>query len=300
MHKVNLPLSHYHLVRAKNTKNDEYYTLLPSIELEVAYYQSSLRGKTVYCNCDGLSSNFVLYFVLNFHELGLDRLIVSGIGGYYLDYDGATMKKGRIDGDFRSEECRKLLLQADIVITNPPFSQFPAFIGLLIRTGVDFLIIGPKTAISYMEVFPHIASGRIHLGHTIPNEFTTPKGEAVMLPNLCRWFTTLPSKTPKPIRMFTTPYTEGLYQQFDHYPAINVDRTKDIPCDYNGLMGVPITALEGLDTSSYEIVDLIARYAVIDHNHDVKGHQLTEIHGEPKFSRLIIRKRLSAQQSKAA
>lgn len=300
MHKVNLQLSHHHLVRAKNVKNDEYFTPLPSIEQEVSYYLPSLRSKTVYCNCDGPTSNFVLYFILNFFNLGLRRLIVTGISGKYLDYDGTTMKEESINGDFSSEECRGLLHQADIVITNPPFSMFPEYIRLLIGARVNFLIIGPKTAISYKEVFPQIASGRIHLGHTIPNEFTTPVGEKLLLQNLCRWYTTLPTCTPKSIQMFTANYHPDLYQQFDHYPVINVDRTMDIPCDYDGLMGVPITALEHLDTNNYEIVDLIARYAVIDHSHDMKGHQLTEVNGVPKFSRLIIRKRLSAQQSKAA
>ena len=178
--------------------------------------------------------------------------------------------------------------------------MFPEYIRLLIGARVNFLIIGPKTAISYKEVFPQIASGRIHLGYTIPNEFTTPDGEKVLLRNLCRWYTTLPSCTPKSIQMFTANYHPSLYQQFDHYPAINVDHSKDIPCDYDGLMGVPITALEGLDTNRYKVVDLIARYAVIDHSHDVKGHQLTEVNGIPKFSRLIIKKRIINIKTQAA
>lgn len=171
---------------------------------------------------------------------------------------------------------------------------------MLIDSGVQFLVIGPKTAISYKTLFPYLASGKIRIGHTLPNVFIDPDGNEVNLTGLCRWFTNLDSDSPRPIQMFTANYHPSLYQQFDNYPAINVDRTKNIPCDYNGLMGVPITALEQLDTQKYEVVDLIARYAVIDHSHDVKGHQLTEVNGDPKFSRLIIRKRLSAQQSKAA
>ena len=300
MHKVNLPLSHHHLVRAKNVKNDELYTPLSSIVQEMRHYRQSFRDKTVYCNCDNPNSYFVIFFIIYFYNLGLKRLIATGIGGSCIDFNGKTMKVCHIYGDFRSAECQALLRQADIVVTNPPFSFFREYMQMLIDSGVQFLVIGPKTAISYKTLFPYLASGKIRIGHTLPNVFIDPDGNEVNLTGLCRWFTNLDSDSSRPIQMFTANYHPSLYQQFDNYPAINVDRTKDIPCDYNGLMGVPITALEGLDTSSYEIVDLIARYAVIDHSHDVKGHQLTEVHGEPKFSRLIIRKRQTAQQNKAA
>lgn len=292
--------SHQHLVRAKSDKKDEYYTPFDAIAQEVQHYGHSFFGKTVYCNCDSPSSNFVLYFILNFYNLGLKRLIVTGIDGHYLDYNGSTTKEKRINGDFRSQDCKELLSQCDVVATNPPFSLFREHFRTLVTAGVDFLIIGAKTAISYKEVFPLLATGRVRLGHTIPNVFYAPDGNTLKLPGLCRWFTTLQYNTPKPIRMFTATYHPSLYQQFDHYPAINVDRSKDIPCDYDGLMGVPITALEGLDTNRYKVVDLIARYAVIDHSHDMKGHQLTEVNGIPKFSRLIIKKRIINIKTQAA
>lgn len=289
MLKVTRSFSRCHLVRAKNDKNDEYYTPLTVIEQEVPHY--SFGNKTVYCNCDDLISNFVIYFKINFYNLGLKRLIVTGIGGYFFDYDGKTMKKRRINGDFRSAECRRLLQEADIVVTNPPFSLFREFMRPLIGSGVKFLVIGPKTAISYKEVFPYLANGMMRIGYTIPNEFLDPEGNTVKLTGLSRWFTNLDSDSPKTIRLFTATYHPSLYQQFDYYPAINVDRTEDIPCDYDGLMGVPITALEQLDFNQYEVVDMIARYAVLDHTHDTPGHQLTEVNGKPKFSRLIIRKK---------
>ena len=289
MLKVTRSFSRCHLVRAKNDKNDEYYTPLTVIEQEVPHY--SFRNKTVYCNCDDPTSNFVIYFMINFYNLGLKRLIVTGIGGHFFDYVGKTMKKRRINGDFRSAECMKLLQEADIVVTNPPFSLFREFVRTLIGSGVKFLVIGPKTAISYKEVFPYLANGMMRIGYTIPNEFLDPEGNTVKLTGLSRWFTNLDSDSPKTIRLFTATYHPSLYQQFDYYPAINVDRTEDIPCDYDGLMGVPITALEQLDFNQYEVVDMIARYAVLDHTHDTPGHQLTEVNGKPKFSRLIIRKK---------
>ena len=296
MLKVTRYFSRFHLVRAKNDKNDEYYTTLLSIEQEVPHY--SFRNKTVYCNCDDLTSNFVIYFMINYYNLGLKRLIVTGIGGYFFEYDGKTMKKRRINGDFRSAECRRLLQEADIVVTNPPFSLFREFMRTLIGSGVKFLVIGPKTAISYKDVFPYLANGMIRFGYSIPNEFLDPEGNTVKLTGLCRWFTNLDSDSPKSIRMFTATYHPSLYQQFDYYPAINVDRTEDIPCDYDGLMGVPITALEQLDFNQYEVVDMIARYAVLDHCYYTPGHQLAEVNGKPKFSRLIIRKNLNINELK--
>ena len=284
-------MNHTHFSQAKRVKNDEYYTPFDAIAQEMQHYRHSFFGKTVYCNCDAPSSWFVLYFILNFCNLGLKRLFATGIDGHYLDYNGSTTKEKRINGDFRSQDCREILSQCDVVVTNPPFSLFREYFKTLVTAGVDFLIIGAKTAISYKEVFPLLATGRVRLGYTIPNDFYAPDGNTLKLPGLCRWFTTLQSNTPKPIRMFTATYHPSLYQQFDHYPAINVDRTEDIPFDYYGLMGVPITALEHLDTARYEIVDLIARYAVIDHAYDTPGHQLTEVNGKPKFSRLVIKRR---------
>ena len=157
----------------------------------------------------------------------------------------------------------------------------------------------PRYSFRKKNVF-YLANGVIRFGYSIPNELLDPEGNTVKLTGLCRWFTNLDSNSPKTIRMFTANYHPDLYQQFDYYPAINVDRSKDIPCDYDGLMGVPITALEHLDTNNYEIVDLIARYAVIDHSHDVKGHQLTEVNGNPKFSRLIIKTRIINIKTQAA
>lgn len=292
--------SHQHLVRAKSDKNDEYYTPFDAIAQEVQYYGHSFFGKTVYCNCDSPSSNFVLYFILNFYNLGLKHLIVTGIDGHYLDYNGRTTKEKLINGDFRSQDCRELLSQCDVVVSNPPFSLFREYFRTLVTAGVDFLVIGPKTAISYKEVFPLLATGRVQLGHTVPNTFINPEGGKVNLPGLCRWFTSFKSNTPKPTRLFTAAYDEKIYNHFDLYPAINCDRTEDIPCDFEGLMGVPITAIEHLDITRYTIVDLIARYAVINHSYDTPGHQLTEINGKPKFSRLIIKRKQSLLLNKAA
>lgn len=281
-------MSHDHLSAAKRKKDDEFYTRRIDVEAELVNYTSSFSGQVVMCNCDDADSAFKSYFVENFHALGLKGLYCTGIAGEFFEYDGSTMTVSTIDGDFRSSDSTKLLEQADVVVSNPPFSLYREYMAQLLEYGKDFLVIGNKNAISYKEVFPALQEGRLRLGYTTPNNFNTPTGTA-NLQGLCRWFTTLPT----PDKTFWTPtasVNDREYQSFDLYPAINIDRTSDIPIDYDGLMGVPITALDHFDPEKYEIVDLIARGAVIDHSYDVRGRQLTEINGKPRYSRLIINK----------
>lgn len=280
-------MSHDHLSNAKRVKNDEFYTRRSDIDVEMANYTSSFNAKVVYCNSDDDGSAFKSYFVENFHELGLEGLYCTGIAGECFEYDGSKMTVSRIDGDFRSSDSTKLLEQADIIVSNPPFSFFREYMAQLLEYGKDFLVIGNKNAISYKEIFHELQEGRLRLGYTTPNNFDTPTGTA-NLQGMCRYFTTLST----PNKTFWTPtvhVNDREYQYYDLFPALNVDRTSDIPFDYDGWMGVPITAIDRLDPTKFEIVDLIARYAVIDHSYDVRGKQLTEINGKPKYSRLIIK-----------
>lgn len=279
---------HNHLSNAKRVKNDEFYTRRVDVDAELVNYTSCFEGRVVYCNCDDEGSAFKTYFVENFHALGLKGLYCSGIAGECFDYDGSMMTVSKIDGDFRSSDSTKLLEQTDVVVSNPPFSFFREYMAQLLEYGKDFLVIGNKNAISYKEVFPALQDGRIRLGYTTPNIFDTPTGPA-NLQGMCRYFTTL-STPDKTIWTPTASVNDREYHCFDLYPALNVDKTSEIPCDHHGLMGVPITAIDRLDPSKFEIVDLIARYAVIDHSYDVRGKQLTEINGKPKYSRLIINK----------
>jgi hypothetical protein len=281
-------MANLHLHTAKRTRNDEYRTLYRDICREMPHYRKALSGKRVYCNCDGRDSNFRNYLLLNFKSLNLKRLYCTGIDGEYMEYDGIRCKSGKVDGDFKSEFCRELAGKVDVIITNPPFSEFKEFVPLL--DGKDFLIIGPKTAISYKVLFPLIQSGACKLGHTIPNVFYDDNGSKAALPGLCRWFTSLPviGKLPKPIKHVPL----DRYERFDLYPALNIDRIENLPKDYYGLIGVPISFIDYIDYDAYEIVDHIARYAVLDHSYDVKGHQLTEVNGKPKYARLIIKRKI--------
>ena len=165
---------------AKATKQDEFYTQLSDIEKELRHYTNHFKDKTVLCNCDDPRiSNFFHYFSHNFEKLKLKRLITTcyknqdsdlfsthkAEQGVYLEYFGdkdgnRVPDPGEIgvhpfkgDGDFRSEECIALLKQADIVVTNPPFSLFREYVQQLVDYGKNFLIIGNHNAITYKEVF---------------------------------------------------------------------------------------------------------------------------------------------------
>ena len=281
-------MSHNHLSNAKRAKNDEFYTRRVDVDAELAHYTSTFGGKVVYCNCDDDGSAFKDYFIENFNAIGLQGLYCSGIAGECYEYDGSSATISRIDGDFRSSDSKAIMKKADIIVTNMPFSLSRMFFAQMLEHGKDFIVIANKNAISYKEVFPAIKDGMVRLGYTAPNYFQTPSGELVNLSGLCKWFTTLatPNKT---YPTFTFSVSDRPYRFFDRYPALNVDRTGEIPTDHHGLMGIPISALDKLDLEKFELVDLIARYAVIDHTYDAPGHQLTEINGQPRYSRIIIK-----------
>lgn len=282
-------MSHNHLSNAKRAKNDEFYTCRVDVDAELAHYTSTFGGKVVYCNCDDDGSAFKDYFVENFHTLGLQGFYCSGIAGECYEYDGSSATVSRIDGDFRSSDSAAIMKKADIIVTNMPFSLSRMFFAQMLEHGKDFIVIANKNAISYEEVFPAIKDGMVRLGYTTPSFFYTPSGEQTNLFGLCKWFTTLPTPN-KTYPVFTASVSDRPYQFFDLYPALNVDRTSEIPCDHDGLLAVPITALDRLDPKKYEIVDLIARYAVVNHSYDTPGHQLTEINGHARYSRIIINK----------
>ena len=167
---------HNHLSNAKRVKNDEFYTRRVDVDAELVNYTSSFNSKVVYCNCDDEGSAFKCYFVENFHALGLKGLYCTGIAGECFEYNGNTATVNKINGDFRSSDSTKLLEQADIVVSNPPFSLFREYMAQLLEYGKDCLVIGNKNAISYKEVFPALQDGRVRLGYTTPNIFDTPTG----------------------------------------------------------------------------------------------------------------------------
>jgi hypothetical protein len=280
------------LQKAKKSKSDEFYTQLCDIESELQHYKSHFQNKVVYCNCDDPRiSNFYNYFASNFNELGLKKLVTACYQNQEMDLFNITnAKKGfffehsefntpieirefKGDGDFRSSESIELLKQSDIVVTNPPFSLFREYVEQLVKYDKKFLIVGNINAITYKEIFKLIKENKawlgINLGRGISG-FIVPEhyelygtearidsfGNRIVSPNNCLWLTNLDNfKRHEDIQLTKTYYgNEDEYLKYDNYDGINIDKTEDIPMDYDGYMGVPITFLHKFNPDQFEII----------------------------------------------
>ncbi len=317
---------------AKATKNDEFYTQLEDIENELYYYKEHFRGKVVYCNCDGFlneeKSNFFVYFSLNYEFLGLKGLICTKYnpngkgrkyeyygdlnGNNYPDEEEIFTSELEGDGDFRSEECIELLKKCDIVCTNPPFSLFRQYVAQLFEYNKDFLIIGNMNAITYKEVFPLIKENKIWVGYkpfgggmnmiqpknTFDETKTksykiNEKGEIIKNIMGCIWFTNLDHKKRHEELLLYKKYNEEEYPKYDNYDAIEVSKVTDIPMDYEGIMGVPITFLGKYCPTQFEIVD--ARTIALNDKQKNKSTYLikdadSSINGKAKYARICIKR----------
>ena len=261
---------------AKKAKNDEFYTQLVDIENELKYYSPHFQGKVVYCNCDNcMESNFFKYFALSFEGLGLKELIATaynengkGIvyrykgdknGNIYPDFDEIVPTELNGNGDFRSAECIEILKESDIVVTNPPFSLFREYIAQLVEYNKKFIIIGNQNAITYKEVFPLIKENKLWLGLHLCKEFKQPNGEMKKFGNIC-WVTNLDhDRRNQPIDLYMK-YSNDYYPKYDNYNAININKTCEIPMDYDGVMGVPITFLDKYCPEQFEIIGVTASF----------------------------------------
>lgn len=301
---------------AKAKKDDEFYTRIEDIEKEVFHYKEHFFNKTVYCNCDDPEwSNFFIYFRNNFKFLGLKKLISTHYSvdvkkdkayklecvEYVLGEDGLPVPK-RIDlkgdGDFRSEECIAFLQESDIVCTNPPFSLFREYVAQLVKYEKKFLIIGNTNAITYKETFGLIKNGQIWLGNNSVKEFRKPNGEMKKFGNIC-WLTNLTHKKMNEELILWKDYSENEYIKYDNFDAIEVSKTNEIPKNYNGLMGVPITFLTKYNPNQFEIVGLFAdkrdadpiyikgRKTYLDENH--KSYVGAVLNGKATYARIIIK-----------
>lgn len=286
------------LQKAKKSKSDEFYTQLCDIESELEHYKTHFKDKVVFCNCDDPRiSNFFKYFSSNFEELGLKKVItscyreqsedlfnqMSSERGFFYEYQNTPDQKSRLksiqvmpfkgDGDFRSAESIELLKQADIIVTNPPFSLFREYVEQLVFHKKKFLIIGNVNAITYKEIFKLIKEnmawlginlGRGVSGFIVPEHYELygtearidASGNRIVSPNNCLWLTNLDTfKRHEDIQLVKRYYgNENEYPKYDNYNGINVNKTKDIPLDYEGVMGVPITFLHKFNPDQFEII----------------------------------------------
>lgn len=255
------------LARAKRNKNDEFYTQLSDIENELSYYNAHFVDKVVYCNCDDPEwSNFYKFFKLNFNVLKLKKLIAThfepdGKASYALIVDRERERRIELEGngDFRSHECIQFLNEADIVCTNPPFSLFREYVAQLIEHNKLFLIIGNKNAITYKEIFSLIKHNKMWLGITFPYDFYLDNDFKVIsgkLGGLTRWFTNLSHKKRNEEMILWNSYDPDKMPKYDNYDAININKVGEIPMDYDGVMGVPITFLDKYNPHQFEIIEL--------------------------------------------
>ena len=284
------------LHKAKVAKNDEFYTRLQDIENELRHYRNHFKGKVVYCNCDDArESNFFKYFSLSFEFLGLKKLIATGYKengkGVALVYEGDKNGNRNVDdeeisvtelngnGDFRSEECIEFLKEADIVVTNPPFSLFREYVAQLMQYGKEFLIIGNLNAVTYKEIFPLIKENKVWMGATCFNggathfiapielydaeKMSNPKnayfenGKFMWRVNGVRWFTNLEHKKRNEELILYKHYNPTEYPKYDdNYDAIEVSKVAEIPMGYEGVCGVPISFLDKYCPNQFRIVGL--------------------------------------------
>ena len=292
--------------KAQAAKNDEFYTRRESIEDELQHYHPHFAGKTVYCNCDDPTiSEFHRYFRRNFGFLKLKRLLTTCYKNQkqdmftknedkqavHLEYDGGEEKPPVLlqgDGDFRSDECVDLLRQADIVVTNPPFSLFREYVAQLVAEDKKFLIIGNYGAVIYKEIFRLIMAGKLWLGvkHRTM-EFTKPDGSLVKSRNVF-WFTNIDHQQRHEELRLAAKYkgNESDYPKYDNYDAIEVDKVAKIPRDYAGVMGVPITFLEKWNPEQFEILGN-SRW----HDGSWITDDINYVNGKQKYLRLLIKNR---------
>lgn len=317
---------------AKRNKKDEFYTQIADIEREMHHYRRHFKGKVVYCNCDDpYVSAFFEYFTKNFEFLGLKKLITTCYKSQRLDlfsqsdaeqaikleYTGGaknslptpkdigiTALKG--DGDFRSQECIQILNEADIVVTNPPFSLFSEYVAQLASLDKKFIIIGHQNAITYKDVFPLIKENKMWLGfgfkrnmaHFIAPHYDDTASDADHREGMIRvsgvvWYTSLDHRKRHEEMILVKRYrgNESSYPQYDNYNAIEVSKTQDIPMDYAGAMGLPITFLTKYNPDQFEIIGCSYSYGEPIGYHKEGAGFGASVNGIQIYKRLFIRNR---------
>lgn len=276
------------LNRAKNAKMDEFYTRREDIEAELSHYKTFFENKVVYCNCDDpKESEFWRFFVRVFRDWKLKKLMATHYDpdeknySYKLELTKDTNGDGKIDwndepeitqipcnGDFRSAACIELLKEADIVCTNEPFSLCRVYIAQLMKYEKKFLIVAPLSAVKYKDIFPYIRDNKLWVGYTHPKVFRVPDGttgKSVYVENgiyyqkfgNILWLTNFDiEKRHEKLDLRGNYYSSSKYLKYDNFDAVDVSSIDDIPCDYDGMMGVPITFLDNYNPDQFELIGM--------------------------------------------
>ena len=297
------------LLKAKKKRNDEFYTQLIDIEIELENYKEYIKDKVIYCNCDDPRySHFVEYFLINFNRLKLKKLIATcyqpsqidffdtyqdSLIPLYLESDGYSKNIDQLrgNGDFRSEECIEILKKSDIVITNPPFSLFREYVDQLMRFDKKFIILGNLNVITYKNIFDFFKSKRFNFGFNKNNKkwfevsidydicqanYSRVKNKKKYIAlNNVRWFTNFAIQKNYKAIQFSRRYSSQKYSKIENWNAINIDKTIDIPKDYDQEMAVPVSFMSIIDRSKFDILSLIINPVCNNQN---------------KFKRILIKK----------
>lgn len=313
------------LHKAKDAKNDEFYTQLTDVSKELMHYKQHFKDKIVLCNCDDPTwSAFWKYFHLNFSALGLKKLIsthydkteptykMEYTGGDDNDIEAGTITPLEGNGDFRNQECLDLLDESDIVVTNPPFSLFREYVAILMEHKKKFLIIGNMNALTYKEIFPLIRDNELWYGasiHSGDRKFYVPdnypleaagcgvdeEGKRYIRVKGVRWYTNMDySARHEELKLWKT-YNDSDFPKYENYDAININKYSEIPVDYDGIMGVPITILDFYCPEQFDILGISASW---DETDIMKRIKLSETHrhgpimnGKEMYRRIFIRKK---------
>lgn len=258
---------HKGLCEARQRKNDEYYTLYQDVESEMTNYKDQLYGKDIYCNCDTTGSNFYIYFKEHYGEYGLNSLTATAYNstgtGEYAFYDGITETTTSLtgNGSYDSEECLEIL-KDKVVITNPPFSLFRQYYSTITdpKYNTDFIVIASQTILGRKKIFRDFRDGKTRIGYDSfgGKRFMQEDGTLKRLPVI--WLTSFPVKATdrRIVHKLTRHYTPEDYPKYDNYDCIEVSRSMDIPIDYSGYMGVPLSFVQFHNPDEFEIVGLTA------------------------------------------
>lgn len=313
------------LHQSRSGRQDEFYTQLSTIEDELKHYKEYFKDKVVFCNCDdpaigedgedhygdgngGYTSEFYRYFKIYFDELGIKKLITTHYDPnkptYKVELYGADQEPVVTplmqNGDFQSPECLALLEEADIVVTNPPFSKMKIYLPLLINSGKKFLILGNINHATFNECFVYFKENKVWLGYNsghfwfkVPEYYEEKKTDFKIdengqkwrrMGNIC-WFTNMDvTNRHEPLILYKK-YSEEEYPKYDNFDAIHVAKTIEIPCDYYGYIGVPITFLAKHCKEQFEVVGELRHGC--DNEFDFATPYLN---GDNKYTRIVIKR----------
>ena len=271
------------LHKAKNAKNDEFYTQLTDVSKELMHYKHHFKDKVVFCNCDDPTwSAFWKYFHLNFSALGLKKLISTHYDKteptYKMEYTGGDDNDIEVgiktplegNGDFRNQECLDLLDESDIVVTNPPFSLFREYVACLMEHEKKFIIWGNNNAVTYVEIFPLLKENQMWIGYLANSTCVFRVGEGYQFDKkitesigdgykygkvpAISTFTNLDIQKRHEKLTLWKSYDASEYPKYENFDAIEVSKISEIPVDYDGMMGVPKTFMNIYNPDQFEII----------------------------------------------